>query len=84
VKRLDRPRVRVIPETFRGGTLPCKELKVAKNELGPNETGLIVAGEPTLAKGFDKAVTKADEVVKSSVDATADELAVELREAVNS
>ncbi|MGO9495433.1 MAG: hypothetical protein ACLQA5_01755 [Solirubrobacteraceae bacterium] len=52
--------------------------------LGPNETGLIAAGEPTLAKGFDKAVTKADKVVKSSMDATADELAAELREAVNS
>ena len=35
--------------------------------LGPNETGLIAAGEPTLAKGFDKAVTKADKVVKSSM-----------------
>ncbi len=52
--------------------------------LGPNVTGLIAAGEPTLAKGFDKAVTKADKVVKSSMDATADELAAELREAVNS
>jgi hypothetical protein len=37
-----------------------------------------------LAKGFDKAVTKADKVVRSSMDATADELAAELLEAVNS
>ncbi|HUA45011.1 MAG TPA: hypothetical protein VMA77_07280 [Solirubrobacteraceae bacterium] len=84
VKRLDRPRIRVIPESFGGGTLPRKELKDAANELGPNEVGLIVAGEPTLAKAFDKAVTKADKVIKSSVGATADELAAELREAVKS
>ncbi len=84
VKRLDRPQIRAIPETFGGGTLPRKELKEAANELGPNETGPIVAGEPTLAEGFDKAVMKADKVVKSSMDGTADELAAELREAVNS
>ncbi|MFI5039288.1 MAG: hypothetical protein ACHQCG_05055, partial [Solirubrobacterales bacterium] len=29
VKRLDRPRVRVIPEAFGGGTLPRKELHEA-------------------------------------------------------
>jgi len=48
-------------------------LKEAANGLTASEAGLIVAGEPTLAKGFDKAVTKADKVVKRSLDATTDE-----------
>ena len=54
VKRMDRPRIRVIPETFGSGTLPRKELKDAASELTSNEAGLIVAGEPTLEKGFDR------------------------------
>jgi hypothetical protein len=33
VKRVDRPRVRVIPEVFGGGALPRKELKDAASEL---------------------------------------------------
>jgi len=33
VKRLDRPRVRTIPETFGGGTLPRKELHQAAQEI---------------------------------------------------
>lgn len=82
VKRLDRPRIRIIPETFGGGTLPRKELKDAANELGASEAALIVAGEPTLAKGFDRAVTKADKVVKRSLAATTDEIAAELQDAV--
>jgi hypothetical protein len=82
VKRLDRPYFRVIPEAFGSGTLPRKELKDAANELGANQAGLIVAGEPTLEKGFDKAVTKAEKVVKRSLDATSDEFAAELRDAV--
>jgi hypothetical protein len=84
VKRLDRPRIRVVPETFGGGALPRNELMDAANELGPSEVGLIVAGEPTLAKGFDKAVAKADKVVKRSLDASTDEIAAELQEAVKS
>jgi len=35
-----------------------------------------------LAMGFDKAVTKADKVVKRSLDATTDEIASALQEAV--
>ena len=82
VKRMDRPRIRVIPETFGSGTLPRQELKAAAAELGAGQAGLIVAGEPTLEKGFDRAVTKAAKVVKRSVDATTDEIASELQEAV--
>jgi len=81
VKRLDRPRIRAIPEAFGTGTLPRHELKDAAVELTGAEAALIVAGEPTLEKGFDKAVTKAAKVVKRSLDASTDEVASELQEA---
>jgi len=54
VKRMDRPRFRVIPEIFGGGTLPRKELHDAAQELSSSQAGLIVVGEPTIEKGFDK------------------------------
>jgi len=82
VKRMDRPRVRVIPEMFGGGALPRKELKEAAQELTSDQAGLIVIGEPTIEKGFDKAVTRAARIVKHSVDATTDEIASELKEAL--
>ncbi|MBV9415405.1 MAG: hypothetical protein JO363_10550 [Solirubrobacterales bacterium] len=84
VKRMDRPRIRVIPEEFGSGTLSRKELKDAAAELSGSQAALIVAGEPTLAKGFDKAVTQADKVIKRTLDATTDEVANELHEAVRS
>jgi hypothetical protein len=84
VKRMDRPRVRVIPEMFDSGTLPRNELKDAAKELGAGQAALIVAGEPTLEKGFDKAVTKADRVIKRSLDAATDEIAAELQDAAKS
>jgi len=82
VKRMDRPRVRVIPEMFGGGALPRKELKEAAQELTSDQAGLIVIGEPTIEMGFDKAVTRAAKIVKHSVDATTDEIASELKEAL--
>ena len=82
VKRMDRPRIRVIPEMFGGGALPRKELKEAAQELTSDQAGLIVIGEPTIEKGFDKAVTRAARIVKHSVDATTDEIASELKEAL--
>jgi len=82
VKRMDRPRIRLFPETIGAGTLPRNELKDAAGELSSDQAGLIVAGEPTLEKGFDKAVTRAARVVKSSVDATTDEVASDLQEAL--
>ena len=84
VKRVDRPRIRVIPEVFGGGPLPRKELKDAASELTSDQAGLIVVGEPTLEKGFDKAVTRAATIVKRSLDASTDELANELQEALKS
>ncbi len=84
VKRMDRPRVRVIPEALGAGRLPRKELKDAAAELTSNNAGLVVVGEPTIEKGFDKAVTGAAKVVKRSLDATTDEIASELQEALRS
>jgi len=83
-KRMDRPRIRVIPEVFGSGALSRKELKEAAGELSGSQAALIVAGEPTLAKGLDQAVTRADKVIKRSLDATTDEVAAELQEAVKS
>jgi hypothetical protein len=83
VKRIDRPRVRVIPEAFGSGTLPRKELKEAAQQLSGSQAALIVAGEPTLEKGFDRAVTRADKVVKRSLDASTDAIAKELTQAAS-
>ena len=44
VKRMDRPRIHVIPEAFGGGTLPRKELKEAAGELTASQAGLIAVG----------------------------------------
>ena len=82
VKRMDRPRVRVIPEELGGGTLPRKELKQAAAELTANEAGLIAVGEPTIAKGISEALETADKVVTATVDASVDEITSELREAL--
>jgi hypothetical protein len=84
VKRADRPRIRVIPEELGFGTLKRKELKEAAAELGANQAGLIVVGEPTIDKAFDKAVTRATKTLKQTVDASADELAAEMKQAVGS
>lgn len=81
-KRLDRPRLRVIPEVFGGGTLPRKELHDAANELSTSQAGLIVVAEPTIEKGLDKAIVGAARVVKRSVDASSEEISSELQEAL--
>jgi hypothetical protein len=84
VRRVDRPHIRIIPEEFGGGVLPRQELEDAATELTADQAGLIVVGEPTVEKGFDEAVTRSGQVVKRSVDATAEEIADELREALKS
>jgi hypothetical protein len=81
-KRMDRPYVRVIPEWFGGGTLPRKELHEAAQELTASQAGLIAVGEPTIEKALDKALTRADKVVKRAVNATTDEITSELQEAL--
>src|SRR5215469_8134639 len=81
VKRMDRPMVRIIPEALGFGPLSRKELKEAAAELSAGQVGLIVLGQPTLEKGFDKAVTRAKKVLKRTLDATADEIADEMKQA---
>jgi hypothetical protein len=84
VKRMDRPRIRIIPEVFGSGTLPRKELHEAAQDLTANQAGLIAVGEPTIEKAVDKAIANAAKVSKRYVDAAADEIADELREALKS
>jgi hypothetical protein len=84
VKRMDRPGVRDIPEWFGGGTLPRNELHEAAQELTASQAGLIAVGEPTIEEAVDKALTGAAKVVKRTVDATTDEIASELQEALKS
>ncbi len=83
VKRMDRPFVDVIPDELGFGPLSRPELKEAAAELSPNQVGLIVIGQPSLENAFDKAVTKATKVVKSNVNATPDEIAKDMKEAVD-
>lgn len=83
VKRVDHPAVRVIPEWLGSGTLARRELHDAARALDPGEAALIVVGEPTLAKGFEKAVTQAARTTKRDLNAATDELARELVEAFN-
>ena len=82
VKRLDHPHIRIIPEWFGGGTLPRKELHELAEQLTASQAGLIAVGEPTIEKALDQALTSADKVVKRTVDATTDEIASELQEAL--
>lgn len=83
VKRIARPMVRVIPDFLGSDSalLPYDELHETAAELSASEAALIVLGEPTLDKAFDKAVTHASKTLKHVVDATADELAKEMKEA---
>ena len=83
-KRMDRPEMRAIPEWFGGGTLPRKELKEAAAELTADQAGLIAVGEPTIDKALEQALTKAGKVVKRTVDASTDEIASELQQALKS
>jgi len=78
VKRVDRPRINALPELVGKGALPRGQLNDAATELAPGEAALIAVGDPTLAKGFDKAVTRANKVAKESFNATADQLASDL------
>ena len=82
VKRMDRPHIRVIPEWFGGGTLPCTELHEAAEQLTASRAGLIAVGEPAMEKGLDEALTRAAKVVKRTVEATTDEITSELQEAL--
>jgi uncharacterized membrane protein len=78
VKRVEHPVIRVIPEWFGKGALPRRELHDSAQELGPGQSALIVVGERTLDKAFERAVTRAARTVKHDLNATTDELEKEL------
>ena len=50
--------------------------------LCASQAGLIAVGEPTIEKALDQALASADKVVKRTVNATTDEIASELQEAL--
>jgi hypothetical protein len=78
VQRVDHPAYRVIAEWFGSGALPRRQLHDVAQSLGSGEAALIVVGEATLEKAWDKAVTGAARTVKHDLNTTIDELAKEL------
>ncbi|HVM57549.1 MAG TPA: hypothetical protein VMT74_08805 [Gaiellaceae bacterium] len=84
VKRVDRPRINVIPELVGGGELKRSELNQVADELAPGEAALVVVGEPTIEKAFQKAVKDADKTAKQEFDQSADDLADALLQASKS
>ncbi len=82
VKRADRPAIRVIPEWFGSGALPRNKLHQAAQELGAGESALIVVAEPTLDKGLERAIVRANRTAKQDMGAASDELEKELLAAV--
>jgi hypothetical protein len=74
----------VIPEMLGGGTLRRSELKDAAQDLAPGQAALVVVGDPTIEKAFNKAVRDTAKVAKQSFDSTTDELADTLVAAASS
>ena len=70
------------PSGSAAGPRPRKELHELAGQLTASQAGLIAVGEPTIEKALDKALTSADKVLKRTVDATTDEIASELQEAL--
>jgi hypothetical protein len=81
VKRVDRPRVNVIPELLGRGALKRSDLHKAAEELSPGEAALVVVGEPTVSKAFETAVTHASKTAKQEFDETVDDLSEALIQA---
>jgi hypothetical protein len=79
VKRVDNPRVNVLPELVGMGALPSGEVKDAAKGLGPGQAALIFVGDPTLDKAFEQAVTRAKKVARQEFASTADQLTDALR-----
>jgi hypothetical protein len=81
VRRLDHPRVRVIPERFGRGALTRKELHEAAEELLADQAGLIVVGQAAIEPALDKLLTGTAKVFKREIEGTIDQITSELREA---
>jgi uncharacterized membrane protein len=84
VKRVDHPRINVIPEMVGGGELKQSDLDQVATGLAPGQAALVVVGEPTIEKAFQKAVTDADKTAKQQFDQSADELEKTLLQASSS
>ena len=82
VKRVDHPYYRVIPEWFGSGTLPRKELHEAAEALDAGQAALVAIGEPTIADGVERAVTRSAKTFKHDMNIATDELAKEMTEAL--
>jgi hypothetical protein len=74
VKRVDYPRVSVIPELVGEGHLKRSELNQVAAKLQPGQAALIVVGEPTVEKAFAKAVKAADATAKQQFGQSVDQL----------
>jgi hypothetical protein len=79
VKRVDNPRINVLPELVGKGALPSGKVEEAAKGLGQGQAALIFVGDPTLDKAFEQAVTRATKVAKQEFDSTADQLSDALR-----
>jgi hypothetical protein len=79
VKRVDNPRVNVLPELLGKGALPSGEVKDAAKGLDQGQAALIFVGDPTLDKAFEQAVTRARKVARQQFAGAADQLADELK-----
>ena len=79
VKRVDNPRVNVLPELVGRGALPSGEVKDAAKGLDQGQAALIFVGDPTLDKAFEQAVTRARKVARQEFAGAADQLADELK-----
>ena len=75
VKRVDHPRINVLPEVIGKGALPSGQLKDAAKGLAPGEAALVFVGEPTVEKAFENAVKSANTLAKQDFDSAADDLA---------
>jgi hypothetical protein len=84
VKRVDHPRINVIPEMVGGGELTRSDLDQVAGDLAPGQAALVVVGEPTIEKAFQKAVKDADRTAKQDFNQSADELAKTLLQSSSS
>jgi hypothetical protein len=66
------------------GNLPRKELYEVAGRLEGDQAALIVVGEPTVAEGLEKALVDAVTTARNAVDAAADELTADAKEAFRS
>lgn len=84
VRRVDHPRVRVVPQLLGAGPLSLDELHEAAKQLPGDEAGLILVGDATVETVWDRAVTRASKVVKHDFDVAAAEIARDLHDAIAS